>query len=186
MRGAWLASWPIAFVLAVGPAGADDAAVKRAEMGVRLVPQIVALDQDLETKRTQDQHTRIALVYDRDESLARRLAAAMRAGTDGGAAAPRIDAVVVVAERIDDSQALPPAALFLVEPLPDHLFRVVQRFAIQRQRILFSAFRGDVERGATAGIDVGIRVRTYFNLQTLRESNVRINPQALSISRTHE
>jgi hypothetical protein len=52
--------------------------------------------------------------------------------------------------------------------------------------IVFSPFAGDVERGAMAGLSVGSQIKPYFNVRSLREAKIDINPMLLRMSKQYE
>ena len=77
-------------------------------------------------------------------------------------------------------------AIFLTERLNENLFKDVLAFSEKNNRIVFSPFTGDVERGATVGISVTNRVKPYFNLSTLKKSDIVINALLIKMSKRYE
>ncbi len=77
----------------------------------------------------------------------------------------------------------PIAAIFLATPRMDPALFVE---AEKRQAMLFSPFRGDVERGATSGINVTDRILPYVNLPSARRAGVRFKPFFLRAAKQHE
>ena len=179
-------SFPAAvWLLACAPACAalTETDARRAQMAVELLPRVLSVDLDADKKMLGDRCW-LLLIFGRDQAIADTYAASLRQSV------PRLRdrPVVVSTSRVSElaSHNPPPAALLLVEPLGTAAFESARAYARAHQRLLFSPFAGDVERGADAGLYIGPRVLLHFNTAELDHSAIRIEPQVLRISRLHE
>ncbi len=166
-----------------GSAAADEQTVVRSGIALKVFPRVVAVDMDVAGKVGSDGALHLVLVYDVDPAAARRLRDRLARDVDRILDWP----VLVELRRPNDltSEAGTPAALLVVEPLSEPAFQAVRAFGTTNHRMVFSPFIGDVERGATVGLDVGVRVAPYFNQSVLAESTIEINPQILRVSKIH-
>lgn len=158
---------------------------RRVEISLSIFPRIVAVDNDFRDKLGPERTARLLFVYDGDRANAENLAETLleKSGNIGG--------MRVVVEVADIKQPLPvgdelPTALFLTERLSPAQLGVVMRFARETQRLVFSPFSGDVERGVTVGISVTSRVKPYFNIAALHETKVDINAILMKVSARYE
>jgi len=78
------------------------------------------------------------------------------------------------------------SALFVVEPLPDSELRALIDAAVKLHIMVFSPFKGDIERGVTAGLFVGSKIRPYLNMHTITRSNITFHPLFLKLARKYE
>ncbi len=171
-------------LILVVAASADQRGALRSAIALKVFPRVVAVDLNVDSKLAGDGYLELALVFDSDrdaaESLRRRMSAEV----------PRIrDWQVRVSTLTAGELGLlngPPAAVFVVEPLAPADFEKVLEFCVERNRMVFSPFAGDVERGAMAGLDIGLRVSPYFNVKSLLDASISIDPQVLRISKLRE
>lgn len=163
---------------------ADETEKRRVDISVSIFPRIVAVDNDFRKKLDKDGKAQLLFVYDGDERYARELAG--RVGKKGS----NIGGISIVTRVISVSKLLRlseiPMAIFMVERLDDKQLEKVIVYAESVQRLLFSPFSGDVERGVTVGISVTNRVKPFFNLSALRRSEVEINKLLMKMSKHHE
>ncbi len=78
------------------------------------------------------------------------------------------------------------SALFVVEPLPDTELQALIDTAVKLHIMVFSPFKGDIERGVTAGLFVGSKIRPYLNMHTIKRSSIIFHPLFLKLARKHE
>jgi hypothetical protein len=159
--------------------------LRRVEISLSVFPRIVAVDNDFRAKLGPGRTARLLFVYDTDRSYAEELAARLleKSGNIGG--------MPVVTALADVNQPLPggdelPTAIFLAERLAPAKLKIVMHYANHEHRLVFSPFSGDVERGVTVGISVTSRVKPYFNMNTLRSSEVDINAILMKVSARYE
>ena len=128
---------------------------------------------------------RLLFVFDGDRANAQDLADELMEKS------ANIGGMRVVTAVADVKQPLPrggelPTAIFLTERLSPAQLEVVMRYARDYHRLVSSPFSGDVERGATVGISVTSRVKPYFNMAALRDTQVDINAILLKVSARYE
>ena len=179
----------LSLVLVVSVAGigfADEQEKRRVDISLSIFPRIVAVDNQFRHKLNKDQQVRLLFVYEREEANARDLAQRMMADSRSiGGMRVVTDVAQVNAAYAADGQ-LPPTAIFLAERFtPAHLARVM-KYAEEHNRLVFSPFSGDVERGVTVGISVTNRVKPYFNVPVLERTKVEINALLMKMSKRYE
>jgi hypothetical protein len=170
--------------IAVG-ATAGEADRHRVDISLSIFPRIVAVDNAFRDKLGPERTVRLLFVYDGDRANAQGLAEQLlaKSGNIGG-----MRVVTVIA---DVKQPLPagddlPTAIFLAEGLEPAKLEIVMRYARDHHRLVFSPFTGDVERGVTVGISVTSRVKPYFNMAALRDTQVDINAILMKVSARYE
>ncbi len=163
---------------------AQSPAEGRVAIGLELFPRLLALDVELEQKRSTDGSLRVWVVYSSQSREADRCADVLRRKAAMIRGTRTTFSVSSVADLV--SAVSPPTAILIVEPIPAGDRERVLAYARQHQRIVFSPFEGDVERGVTAGIFIGARVQLYFNVRALDASRVRLDPGLLRLSRVYE
>lgn len=172
------------FGLSVVGALADEADSRRVGISLSIFPRIVAVDNQFRDKLNADRKAYLFFVYDKDEKYARQLADLMQTNSDNIGGMYVAIKVVSVADGLQKNDL--PTAMFIVERLSDAQLNKVMKFASDSQRLVFSPFTGDVERGVTVGISVTNRVKPYFNLDSLRQSKISINALLMKMSKRYE
>lgn len=158
---------------------------RRVEISLSIFPRIVAVDNDFRSKLGPERTARLLFVYDGDPANAKKLSEALleKTGNIGG--------MHLVSDVADIKQPLPtgdelPVAIFLAETLDPAKLKIVMDFAREHHRLVFSPFPGDVERGVTVGISVTSRVKPYFNIAALHDTQVDINVILMKVSARYE
>jgi hypothetical protein len=173
----------LALLLVVVPASADEQAERRVLMGLKLLPALMAADQDLAQKRARDGALNVVLLYREDVIEADK--AAKRLSTTQHIGKLPLRVTTLPYARLATLNSEPPAALFLVEFASSDL-AAVARFGSQHQRLVFSPFKGDVSAGIQTGIHVAERILPVVNTNALAAANIRLKPFLLEVARTHE
>lgn len=154
---------------------------RRQQVGLTFFPNIIAVDEDILDKRTPSGMVTLLFVYsvnrEQAELLAGKFSRKVRT-------IKRSPVTVVVTD--DPGLTDRPGGIFLTEWLPSRQFEQVMNFAIARNVIVFSPFVGDVERGATAGLNISTKIRPSLNLTTLKKSKIRINDVFKRLSKHYE
>ena len=182
----WLAALLAGLVLATAPvpASADSRTALRSGMALKIFPRVVAVDANVDKKVGDNGRLLLMLVYETDRLAAERF----RERLEDDVLQIRdweVDIRIVASSEVDEEGRLP-AAVLLVEPLPEGSFERVRTFGLRTGRMVFSPFVGDVERGVAAGLHVGVRVSPLFNRRVLEESAIEIDPQILRVSKIHD
>lgn len=155
--------------------------LRRQQVGLNFFPNIIAVDEDILSKLSDSGNLTLLFVYSSDPDNARKLAAQLG---DKVKSIKKSPVKIVVTDTPEPSEK--PGGIFLAEWLPDSKFRQVIDFGITQGIIVFSPFVGDVERGATAGLNISTKIRPALNLTTLEKSKIRINPMFRRLSKHYE
>ncbi|MEZ5584768.1 MAG: hypothetical protein R3F37_20165 [Candidatus Competibacteraceae bacterium] len=163
---------------------------QRVQIGLRLFRALLAADQDLGQKVNAQGQLSLALLYRDDRRQAEVFATALqesgRGSEQGKIRNYPIRIILIDGIHLKELQEQAPAAIYLVQPLPDPILESVIRYGIDHQRIVFSPFEGHVEKGVLAGLAIEGRVLPYINRITLRRSGVRLKSLLLKVAKIHE
>ena len=172
------------FGLCVADVSADEADSRRVGISLSIFPRIVAVDNQFRDKLNADKKAYLFFIYDKDEEYAQQLADLMQKNN------ANIGGMYVEIKAVSVEDGLQgndlPTAMFIAERLGEAQLNKVMKFANDSQRLVFSPFTGDVERGVTVGISVTNRVKPYFNLASLRQSKISINALLMKMSKRYE
>lgn len=164
---------------------ADEVTERRIQISIPVFPRIVAVDNEFQNKLGKDGQVLLVFLYDSNKNKALQLAQMLHAKLTNVAGLKFITKVSPVSNLTKNNDAVP-TAMFVAERLPKKAFEAAVAYAINNQRIVYSPYVGDVERGATAGISITSRVNPYFNLKTLESSNIKINALLMNLSKVYE
>lgn len=182
----WLRLVVLGLLVAVNClAFANEVQERRIQISLPVFARVIAVDNGFRDKLTDKNVVTLAFVYSDNRSQAVHMTQSLRSKIKNIASMKYQTQVVTVAELMD-ANAITPTAIFLAQNLPAEQINSVIAYAKAKQRIVFSPFVGDVERGASAGIAITSRVNPFFNLTTLRESKVEIHALLMQMSKTHE
>lgn len=163
----------------------DEVEMRRIHISASLVPRIVAVDLDIADKLVGKDIVNIVILYKSSAFVAEDVAALMREKVSK-VGSFQVVASVWSVEQLRSQQGDSFSALFLAEKLSDEDLMDLINMAGERQRMLFSPFNGDVEKGVPVGLSVENRIRPYFNLKSLQEAKIRMNEKLLGVSKLHE
>ena len=167
-----------------GSVFADETERRRIDISLTLFPRIIAVDNHFREKLIDGNKAKLVFIYDRDREYVEGLVNRLLEDRDN------IGGMGVLAEvaSIDELIAYdePPTAVFLAERLNDDLLEQVMSVASRNNRLVYSPFSGDVERGVTVGVSVTHRIKPFFNMAVLRESKIVINALLMKVSKRYE
>ena len=158
---------------------------RRVKISLSIFPRVVAVDYAFKDKLTSKGEARMVIVYNKDRQKAAETGADFIAKGQS-VAGKAMDVVLMSADEVIKSGVDEATAFFLAERVSNLQLYGLIKYAVKRKRILFSPFKGDVERGATAGIAVTSRVKPYFNMATLNNSNIKINDMLMKLSKQYD
>ena len=173
----------IIILLSFGIAAAIDRDELRVKAGLDLFPSLLTADLDIENKKGSDGFITILLVYTDNRTQATEMALALS----------QIEKIRNIPIRVEISNDLTmnshkdrhPAGIYITQPLDEKLSEVV-RFAIENGIVLFSPFKGDVEKGVLGGIYISDRVLPYINLASMESSGINIKKFFIKVSVSYE
>ncbi len=158
---------------------------RRILIGLHFFPNVLSVDEGLAGKQTSGGKARVLLLYREAAGEAERLAATLRREVNSVAKLP-IEVVVSGDADAAFAAGSSPCGIFLTEFFPGADFQKVLRLAVARQVILFSPFEEDMERGATAGLEIGSKIRPALNRTTLQKSGIRIHQMFLRLAKLYD
>lgn len=164
------------------PSLAQDSASPRLQIGINLLPAVIAANQSLAlSDGTND--LPIYLVYRENRRSAQQLEPALR--RIGEIRKRKLEISTLSLDELLAGNTAPLSIVFITEPLDQRLAELVE--LTQQQRILlFSPFKGDVELGVTAGFQVTDKVLPLVNMASLKQSKIQLKAFFLRIAVKHE
>jgi len=163
-------------------ASAQEALATRLQIGINLLPAIIAANNGLATIGN-DEKLPIYLVYLDNDHVADLLKQSL--GRVGQIRKHVIDIKII---KLDDLLALDPqpfSTVFIAEALDSRLPDLI-RFSRQQRALLFSPFKGDVKRGVATGFRVTDQVLPLVNMESLKQSKIQLKAFFLRIAVKHE
>ena len=162
---------------------ADEKEMRRIMVGLKLFPAVVAADYLLADKKDEQGYLPLYILYDDDPRLAGDLAKRLtQIKTIKNAP------VLVKVSTFDDfinGKAPPSIAVFIAQPLNGKTQKILAR-AVPSSTLLFSPFKGDVEKGIHSGFIVSDRILPYVNLKTMQQSGITLKAFFLRVSKHYE
>ncbi|UCH39623.1 MAG: DUF4154 domain-containing protein, partial [Gammaproteobacteria bacterium] len=162
--------------------GAQENLPPRLQIGINLLPAVIAANNGL---ATLDSDTRlpIYLVY-RDNARPAEMLEENLASI-GMIRKRVIDVQAIALDDLLDLDLQPFATVFISEQLDQRLPELIA-FSQQKRALLFSPFKGDVQRGVTTGLRVTDKVLPMVNLESLKQSKIQLKAFFLRIAVKHE
>ncbi len=163
-------------------ADAQEGLPPRLQIGINLLPAVIAANNGLATLEA-DKKIPIYLVYRDDEHIADILEQNL-----GSIGVIRNRPIEVQPIQLDQLLALEPqrfSAIFIGEQLDSRLPELIA-FSHQWQALLFSPFKGDVQRGVAAGFRVTDKVLPLVNRESLKQSKIQLKAFFLRIAVQYE
>jgi len=154
----------------------------RLQIGIGLLPAVIAANKSLQPQNN-GASLPIYLVYRNNRQFAERLEPGLRKIKAIRGYSLAINKLSL--EQLLESNPVPMSTIFIVEPIDDELDNLIS-FSQQRRLLLFSPFKGDVERGAMTGFKVTDKVLPMVNIAALRESNIQLKAFFLRIAVKYE
>ncbi len=154
----------------------------RFEIGINLLPSIIAANIRWRVKQN-DKHKQqpitLFIIYDENKSLAREALKKLARIKiiHGHHVIKKIASIREIFDRATDRNSV----LFIVEPLFDNRERAIE-FSRSHQNLLFSPFKGDVEKGVMTGFEVTNKVLPAVNINALKEANINLKAFFLRIA----
>jgi hypothetical protein len=165
---------------------ADEEENRRVDISLSIFPRIVAVDNDFRSKLSPANKVKLAFLYKEDDERAESLAKLLISKNKNIGGMRVTTSTTSIKDMLRISTEEKPTAIFISERLNKKDLDKVVAFAEKNKFIVFSPFTGDVERGVTVGISVTNRVKPYFNIQALKNSNIDINALLMKMSKRYE
>lgn len=168
--------------VAAPPTLAQDPIPARLQIGVNLLPAVIAANKGL-TNMAADQRLPIYMVYRENDHLAEQLKRSI--GRVGLIKKRQLDTQAISIDKLLRLEIQPMSTIFIVEPMESRLGDLIE-YSQVRRALLFSPFKGDVDRGVATGFLVTDRVRPLVNPESLRQSKIQLKAFFLRIAVKHE
>ena len=163
------------------PSPAQDALSPRMQIGISIMPAIVAANKRLAD--TDTQILPIYVVYQHNRHLAEQLRPSLEKIGKIRSYALQVESISL--PDLLASDPVPSSAIFIAEPINTELGDLLD--FVQRQHVLlFSPFEGDVERGVATGFRVTDKVLPMVNMTSLKLSNIQLKAFFLRVAVKHE
>lgn len=162
---------------------ADEMETRRIMVGLKLFPAVVAADYLVSEKKDKDGRLLLLILHEDNLKQANELANSLR----------QIDQIKNIPIKVEVhtfneflNQKLPVrAAAFIAEPANSQINEIINQ-GITSSTLIFSPFKGDVEKGIHSGFIVSDRILPYVNIKTLNQSGIKLKPFFLRVSMQHE
>ncbi len=161
---------------------AQDVASPRLQIGINLLPAIIAANQSL-NKSDDIKTLQIYLVYRENRHLARQLEPSLR--EIGEIHKRKLEIKTISLDELLASEAAPLSVVFITEPLDQRLQDLV-KLAHQQRALLFSPFQGDAELGVATGFQGTDKVLPLVNIASLKQSKIQLKAFFLRIAVKYE
>ena len=173
----------LAALLCCSSALAVDRDELRLKAGLDLFPSLLAADLDIAEKKSGEGFLTLLLVYTDNRAGANEIAKSLKALKE----IRGIPVNVEITNNLsaDHLKGFAPAGVFLAQPLGDQLSGVID-FAVKNKVILFSPFKGDVEKGVLGGLHISDRLLPFINVSSMKSSGIRIKKFFMRVSITYE
>lgn len=168
----------------------DEVTERRRSIGLSLFRTLLASDRHINQKANPDNQLNIILIYsgDPDDTLriSERLVNIGRGAKKGKIHGMPIKISNINVDNLPYIQFSEIAGIYIVDKLLEQQLDTVIKIGISHQIIVYSPFEGDVEKGVSAGLAVGIRVLPYINLKALEKAQVAIKALVLKVAKIYE
>jgi hypothetical protein len=155
----------------------------RLQIGINLLPAIIAANNNLTNQLDDENRLPVYILYKHNHDVAEKLTQQLT--RVGHIHNYQLLVTIVAADSLLLSNGLKPATVFIVEPMNDRLDKIVN-FAQKNRMLLFSPFKGDIQRGVMTGFRVTDRVLPMVNLESLRQARINLKAFFLRIAVKYE
>jgi hypothetical protein len=169
--------------LSVAPAPAYSWDSARLQAGLDFFPSFLAADKKIKEKTDLDGYLTLVVLYQDSEIQAKKIAAHLR--KVGKIRRLPIRVVLSKDPKLSPFKKALPAGVFVSERSLEQ-FDLLLRWGEKNQRIVFSPFPGDVERGLFGGIAVREMVLPLVNSRALDRWGILLKPFFLRIAEHYD
>jgi len=162
---------------------AGEKEMRRTMVGLKLFPAVVASDHRLAEKKDQQGYLTLYVLHQDRPRLAKDLA-------DRLVQIKQIKKIpvkvkVFTFDEFLNAKSLSTAAVFFAQP-SNHKTQKILDHAASSSVLLFSPFKGDVEKGIHSGIIVSDRILPYLNLNTMQQASIKLKAFFLRVSKHYD
>ena len=163
-------------------ASAQEHLPTRLQIGINLLPAVMAANNGI-ANLAEDKSLKLYIVYladDHDAEILKRSISRI-----GRVKKRPLETHTLSLDELLQQDIGPMSTLFIAEPMDDRLGELIA-YSQQRRTLLFSPFEGDVARGVATGFHVSDQVRPMVNMESLRQSKIKLKAFFLRIAVKHE
>jgi len=164
------------------PALAQDPLPPRLQIGINLLPAVIAANNGL-TNFAEDESLPIYFVYLANNHVAELLKRSF--GRVEQIKNRRLDTRAISLDQLLALDIVPMSTIFVAEPMEGRLDALIE-YSKSKRALLFSPFKGDVDKGVASGFHVTDRVRPLVNMDSLKQSKIQLKAFFLRIAVKHE
>ena len=162
---------------------ASEKEMRRVHVGLKLFPAIVAADYLVAEKKNSDGYLPLYILHENKPRLARDLAG--RLAKIKNIKKIPIKVHVLTFYEFINGKAPDRSAVFIAQN-PNGKIQDILKPAISSSILLFSPFKGDVEKGIHSGFIVSDRILPYINLTTMQQSRIQLKAFFLRVSKHYD
>lgn len=155
----------------------------RLQIGINLLPAIIAANNNLTNQLDDENRLPVYILYKHNRDVAQKLAQQIR--RVGHIHDYRLLVTTLAVDSLVLSDKIKPATIFIAEPMNDQLDEIIG-VAQKNRMLLFSPFKGDIQRGVMTGFRVTDRVLPMVNLESLRQARINLKAFFLRIAVKYE
>jgi len=164
---------------------ADAMQERRIMISASIFPRLIAVDLNLLEKLDKSGNVRLGVIYHSDIDQAKKIEKLILRKVKR-IAGKNIVVDYIKLKEIDQLNNGSYSGLFVAQVMSKPEIRKIIQFSNKQNILNFSPFEGDVERGISASIFVGAKIRPYFNIKSLKKSGVSLKPALLKVSKAYE
>lgn len=162
---------------------ANEKEMRRVMVGLKLFPAVIAADYQLAEKKDKQGYLPLIILYEDSPRLAEDLAKRLTQIKT----IKNVPVLVKVSTFDDFINGETPSsiAVFIAQPPNVKTQKILDR-AISSSILLFSPFKGDVEKGIHSGFIVSDKIIPYVNLKTMQQSRIVLKAFFLRVSKHYD
>ena len=162
---------------------ATEKEMRRIMVGLKLFPAVIAADYDVTKKKDANGYLSLCILHEDSHKLAKDLKKRLQ----------RINNIKKIPIKVKtftfsefiNKKEPDSMACFLAEP-PNSGTQKILDHSITLSVLLFSPFKGDVEKGIHSGFIVSDRILPYVNLNTMQQSRIKLKAFFLRVSKHYD
>lgn len=157
---------------------ADELLSPRIQIGLNLIPAIIAADKNLNSQ-SKNNPLKLQIVYIHNKQ--RALKSEKQLKSIGMIRGHKLKTEVISFKKLLEKKQKRNCVLILIEKMDLELNSLIQ-YSRNQKIILFSPFKGDVEKGVMSGFEVSNKVLPAINIKAARTSNIDLKAFFLRIA----
>jgi hypothetical protein len=162
---------------------ADSFTERRTSVGLKLFRSMLVANTAYQQKITDLDTLRVKIIFNHGLAKAQTLKQSLIADSAKLHGKAVVFELISIKDYLQSNDKI--LGLFIAEKIDHASLQALIDKSITTQTLLFSPFKGDVEKGVLGGISVESKVRPFINMKTLNASKVTIKSFYLRVSKKH-